>query len=621
MLQIPTFIVKKADRIWGDTIEKVAFNVNIDPASILGAIGGSYAATRVHNNIQTEKQEELASQQTLEGDHYSQVGAILSNLKIVFTPINVVYSVNNQVFDIIDAGEMTPHMRSAFMKKDANFFRDILVNKMNMEMQLAEQAFAKRLLAKNHQFKEASFVERQEYLLKVSKDEFIELEKTASDGLDRIGNISIPVNFDSLRPFSRSSDFFNPNEFQKVAGLFDYFKRNQTESLKLNQVKSQVKVGFLPDRVIFLHNGQLIQQISLLNMNEEGYEAFRNKDKNFFLNFFYNKSEEIADDIALKAKHDDLQDKEAKVEPEGQEKTADTLEEVVENTILSPYEKSSINIFEDSDVHPIVYEKILSDKYGDNWSDFELEAIIKQIELDFKVEKGIFDIPLNKISIFHTIASEKHTMFMNSFSFEKFIRAMNSKDIVFGEFQGNLTFEEIAFGLEVAKVFNGDDVFLEFHHTVAEYVSEELFRDNIRFVSDQVFDETNLFEKDFFDSVNGLLMRKWKEKDTQSMTDENERQEKKRLTEMITTISDNVLKEYVEEIDIADVFRSTTQLINKYQYLSNIKPDMRKSVESIVTETVVRHIGLAFFLEGKRQELKTTLAMIEEKGVKSDGNA
>ena len=608
MLKIANYTMKEASRVYGDLAEKVAFDVNIDPVSIISAFTGGYAANRTFDKIQDKKNQELAKQKTLENDYYSQIESILSNLKIVFTPINVIFNVNGQVFEIIRADEMTPHMKNAFLNKDAAYFRDILVNKMSMEMQLAEQAFAKRLLAMNGQSKQAGFLDSQEFILGLEESEFNSFEKVAFEGVS--GNLSLPVSFDSLRPFEQSEDFFNPSVFQKVAGLFDYFKRDQVDELKLKDMKKDIQVGFLPDRVLFLHQGQLVEQLSLLNMNEEGYEAFRKRDKEFFLDFFVNKSKEIAQSITAEPTV------EKQASEEETEKAAASLEDVLEDVDFDPLERSEFKLFEDNDIHPVAYSKILADRYGVNWGRHELEALLKQIEVDFNLEKGINDIPLNKVACIHSLAAPEHTMFMTSFTFEKFARTMNNKDVRFNEFESNLTFSEIMFAMEMARTFNGDDVFLEFHQLVIEYISEELFLDGIRFVSDQIYDETDPEELDFYKRVNGLLMRKWKEYDANGLTAGSEREQRKRVTELIVYLSDTILKNYADEIDLHRMYDSARNILNNYKMLSAVPESDTTMVRNLVVDGVVRHIQTAVFLEAKEAELAQTLANLEGSGVK-----
>lgn len=616
MLKLANVQIKEGGHVWGDMAEKVAFDVAVEPANILGAVAGGYAATRIQQNAENKVNQANAAKKTLENDYYGQVNNLLSDLKIVFTPINVVYSVNGQVFEIIKTSEMNSYMRNAFLKKDGEFFKKLLLNKMNMEMQLAEQVFAQRLLMQNGNMKEATFLDNQVHLMKVASEDFEKMASDATKGLDGV-TLTLPVNFDSLRPFSQSSLFFNDNEFSKVAGIFDYFSNSPYESVDLKELKAQVKVGFLPDRVVFLHNGQLLDQLSAMHMNEKGYEAFRKQDKEFFYKFFNKEATKISDQVKNQPElfpHETEEGEEQQAADEDDliQKEADSLEEVVENLELASTVPDVINLFTDPDIHPMVYDKILTKKYGKNWKNYEVAALFKQIEVDYNLTDGLGDNPLDKLSMIYAVASEESSVFLTSFSFEKFLRAMNDKVILFEEFQGNLEFDEILFGIEMAKIFRDDDVFLEFHYTLAEYVSEELYKDGIRVVSDQVFDENNEDEKDFYDRVNTLLMRKWKETDAHSLEDETEITRSHRRTEAIADITEKMLAEHAERIDLANPFLSAQQIFEEEQFFQG---ERAVAVKRAVADGVVRHIGAAIFLEVRKEEAQATLVKLEEKGV------
>lgn len=651
MIKIPTFKTSEASRVYGDYgAEKVAFNLNIDPASVLGSIAGGYTANHIYNKKQEAHNQQQMSERKIENNAYAQVESILRDLKIVFTPINVVFSVNGQVFEIIKAEEMTPHMKQAFLQKDGNYFRDVLMNKINMEIQLAEQAFAQRLLAANgygQQTKTASYASKQDLLSKIAEEEFEGMVKTASTGIEGIKSLSFSPSFDTLRPFSKSEWFFNRNEMDKVASIFGMRDSDRTDEINLDRLNNEVNVGFLPDRVVYLWNGQLIEQMSLLNMNSEGYEAFQKKDKQFFIDFFRNHTanlsaqlqKEPAPDISKEAgvvtekRLEDLGDSaedpeevdetendefEEESDDEDTEKEAASLEGIVDDLVEEEFpvvERVTIDPFRDPDIHPVAYDAILAGKYGTTWARHELESIIKQIELDFNVEKGLTDNVLNKIAVLHAVAPEEHSMYLAPLTFEKFIRGMNSKSVLFDEFQGNISFEEILFGIEVAKAYDGDEVFLQFHDNIAPYIAEELMQENIRFVSTQVFDESNPSEKSFYDSVNGFLLRKWKERDAQGIIGKEEVDRRHVTSIQIVEIADEVIKLYADEIEVSDPYTSVDSIISTYDLLASVEPEFKTGVKNAVKENVATHLMAAIFVEYKHQELEYTLNKLQEEGV------
>ena len=593
MIKIPIYQIKEAGRAYAVAaeMEKEAFNINIDPGAVLGALAGGYAATSHYRKGQEEEQANEQAKRTIEGDVYSQVESVLRDLKIVFTPINVVYSVNGQIFEIIQADEMTADMKAAFVQRDAAYYRNLLVNKINMELQLAQQAFAQRLLtAGGQQMKEASYMSRQDYLVKVADEEFDGMLKQASQGLDGV-QLEIEVSFDSLRPFTDSNVFFRKSAFEKVAGIFDVFSHDQSETIDLGRFQKEINVGFLPDRVVFLWNGQMIDQLSLLKMNEAGYEAFRRKDKEFFVTLFRDHSKVLENSLKQDVQGQSMSpsttpppsppepmDMEEDEEDLGVDKQADSLEDIIEELVEDEFparERESLSPFTDTDIHPIVYDAILDERYGNDWVERDFEALLKQIEIDFELREGIAGNPFNKMLLLHTIASDEHALFQAPLTFEKFLRGMNDKPINFERFEGNVSFEEIMFGLEVAKNYEGEEVFYQFDDSIAEYVSEELYQQGIRVVSDQLYDETNPSEQQFFKSVNGYLLRKWKETDAQGLLEDDEIDRQHVMATQIVDIAQEILRDEAQKIDVHNPYVSVESLAQSKVCLLYTSPSPR----------------------------------------------
>lgn len=630
MIKISSFLVNdRATRVYADFVEKVAFPIGTDAGLIMGSIAAGLTVNHLAKKSK-EQQENVQPTNSLQNGTYSQIENILRDLKIVFTPISVIYSVNGQVFEIISADEMNAYMKQAFIQKDANYYRDLLINKINMETQLAEQAFAQRLLTANgatDQQKQANFLEKQEYLIKLSEEECDTLVKKASQGLEGV-KVTLDPSFESLRPFHQSITFCNPKEMEKVAGIFELFHDDNVQDVGVHQLNSQVNVGFLPDRVVYLWNGQLIDQLTVLHMNEQGFEAFRNRDKQFFIDLFKQYTKEVSEGIQespLEPNHiEPTEDKTREASEsdllERLEKTAEGFEDISDNFFKDSapvIERDHIDLFEDPDIHPIVYDKVLSHKYGVTWYRHEMEAIMKQIEEDFQLSKGIEENPLNKISIIHAISHPDHAMFTSPFTFEKYMRGINSKSVLFEDFQGNLSFEEIMFGLELAKLYNGDEVFFEFHSNVAAYVAEEIMNDGVgvRFVSSVLYDETNPSENDFFRTVNSFLMRKWKEEDALGYRDDEEIRNRHTLAEQIVEIADDILKHYSSTLDVMDPYSSTRAVLQNENLLDAVSPQDRESVGNMVVLNVVAHIVTSVFLDYKREEYEHSISLLQEEGV------
>ena len=87
--------------------------------------------------------------------------------------------------------------------------------------------------------------------------------------------------------------------------------------------------------------------------------------------------------------------------------------------------------------------------------------------------------------------------------------------------------------------------------TVRDFDSRrELMEMGVRMVSEQLYDEDNPAEQQFFRSVNGYLLRKWKERDTQGMEDDEGIEIRENAAVAIVDIAEDinekleVIKEY-----------------------------------------------------------------------------
>lgn len=642
MIHLDKVEVKEASRVWADFVEKQAFELNVNGTDVLGALAGTFAGMKAHDHFKNKRDPQMAAQfdnatrsKKLEGTNYENIQTILQGLKIVFTPINVVFSVNGQVFEIIKSTEMSPEMKERFLVKDGEYFKQLLVNKMNMELQMAEQIFARKLLQPHlpDELKEATFTAA--LMEKVSKEgiEVVSLEKTASVTL----SIPLPVSFDSIRPFEKLSFWFGKEEDKGP-------KESAIESFSADDMHNKVKVAFLPDRVVFVLNGNLVEQMTVMQMNEEGYAAFQKKDSEFFLTFFHNEAkkineaifQDVSGSVAQKESIDKQADEDDDKEPDDKDieedekesdddekesddddeddidKEAASLEEVIASMDKAWIEdlavsRDVIEPFYDADIHPIVYDIMLDKKINKSWHKLELEAALKEIEVTYELTESIGDRALDKIAMLHAIQNEEHSVFDTAFSFEKFLRAMNSKSVLITTFEGGMEFEEIIFALDIAKSVCGSNVFAGFGRNIAPYVAEELFQDNIRFVSDQVYDELNASERDFWNEVNSFLMRKWKERDCYGL---ESTAEVKRRSEQIVEIGNRVLSTYAEYLDIESPYESTRETINQFSLLQGIEETV--GVEQAVVQTTSRHLICALFLEVKREEARQTVERLVE---------
>lgn len=536
MYEIPSLEVKEASRVFGEValLDKKAFDVSIDPANVLGALTGGYVAKRHYDKQVLDQQaRQMRRQERQEGlgiedDAFSQMQQLVQHLKIVFTPINVIYSVNNQTFEIIRTEEMTPMMKQAFREKDSAFFRDLLINKMNMELQLVQHALAQNVLKQK-----GGFQQMAQALDALDEDTFEKQASVVKAATAHVGEITYSLNLDSIRPFTHHEFFTDKRRFEKVASMFDH------DVLNAQDLKGKVDVGFLPDRVVYLLNGQMIEQLPLVAMNMEGIEAFRARDRRFFEQFYqtFTQQQEVSD----------LQEAMPKQASDMQEVVAENLDNVLAITPI----RSKFRFFEDADIHPLVYHKVFETRYP-NWQEQSLEALITQIENDFKT--SVSQIVFDKIAFLRTILNPEQSIFMSDFTYEKFVRAMNGKVVDFTQMQGGIELADLSFANDIAAILTDGENFLAFDNSLIEYTVNQITDEGVRSMSPLVYVADTEDETNYYRLINGLLDRVWSEADQDE--DETFRQSIGRYC--YTFVHDES-----EHIDLYDVEGSIDALLPK----------------------------------------------------------
>lgn len=536
MIEIKEFVVKDGSRVYGEVahLDKKAFEVNIDPANVIGAMTGGYVAKRHYDKQQLKNQElerrrDMIKPQGLAEQAEPQMRQMIQELKIVFTPINVVYLVNGTTVEIIRTNEMTQKMQAAFLRKDANYFRDLLLNKMNMEIQLVQQAMMQSMLASKGIPKQASQWNLKEVFDQFSEEQFLSYGQRMSEKLAG-ETIDIPVNLEGLRPFSNHDFFGDEGQMTKVAALFDMQVFNASD------LEHKLNVGFLPDRVTFLVDGQMVEQLPLLSMNEEGVTAFKIRDKAFFKRFYL----------------DTARAQEAQFAAQTFDKQAANLNEVVESIAeetlrLRPL-TPTYSYFEDADIHPLLYVKIFDKRYP-SWREQSLEALVSQIEDDFDTE--VSQVAFDKIAMIKTLSNPDHSLFMSDFTYEKMVRAFAGKVVDFTIPQGNVDLGEILFSNDLASVLTDGENFIAFDDAIIEYTVNQVTDEGVRFILPMVFEDEDDHESEatYYKLVNGMLARVWKEGEDDGTHD------------LIVRDSTTILEEYAEHIDPYDVEESLSRLV------------------------------------------------------------
>lgn len=600
MIEFKSPIVKEADRIYGEFTEKVAVDLSVALPALVGSITGGITSKKLADKRLEEGMGGLRmpNRSKLDGDYYADMSRLLEDLTVTFTPINTIFNLDGQVFEIIGIKEMNDEMIKAHRRRDGDYFMKLLVNKMNMELQMAERHFARQMLVARDLHKEAS-----------ENKGFVELlEKTASTDelenlLERVAStdeaMPLDLTFDSVRPFDQHGDFFG---VEKVASLGRSF-----ESLSMNDLDKGLEIGFLPDRVLFTYRGMLIEQISVMHMNEEGYDAFRRRDRQFFKQFFNEYSKEVEREALEKSASTKEVEVVVKDRFENPEffKTAATLGDMREGApwgeILTQ-DKESVEIFVDPDTHPMVYDLFFDYKIGGDWHELEIEAILKQVEDEHLGGEAISDAVLNKIMLIHAVQGEDSAVLVTPFTFEKFVRGLNGKPVDISIVEENIEYEEILFALDVAESICERNIFAELTEDVENYVADQLFKDDVRFVPTSIFlEDDNAFKQDFWMNVNGMLTRKWKDKDSHGLFDV-ESSATRDISEWIGAAIEQILERNAELLDFERPYESSRIVTSAYFENELDQFTQKTAIENIISSSIARQVIAVMFLEIKKQE-------------------
>lgn len=466
-------------------LDKSAFNINMASGPLIGALTGALVASRKAKQDIFKHQMEQNNNQNINGNYYSQVSNIASGLKVVFTPFGISYLVksNNRDTNIenIETEEMNEEMYGAWQRKDENYFKNLLLNKMHSDIQLVEQHFAKNFIEnQEHMTNQINKQASDEDFDNISDFELIEkianiknlyskqsslTEKIAEmlyDIMDDNSTYSISLGLD--KPISKYAGLGIPLEFLGFGDNSSDYKKYSNPSFLI----SKIKVGFMPDRVIYSVDNKVITTLLAMHMDENSFCHFEKQDKNYFEGLFKYEAQK------------------------GYQRSNGQIPPNINFEKKASYEGIS-QIFNRADIHPVIYFLLLTRKYSATWMAWDCEALIKILETDFNLINGISDIPLNKILSIQ-LANNSDSVYTQHHAFEKIIRAFNNKSIDFFENEVNdMTMEDLAFGISILEqVTPHQDIFMNFTQNVFEHMVEILLADE-----NKVFIPISLTDTDY----------------------------------------------------------------------------------------------------------------------------
>ena len=434
-------------------------------------------------------------------DYYTQIYNIEKNMKPTFSPFGVLYMMNfkgrNITLDNIDTSEMNPEMKKAWAEHDEGYYKRLFMNKIVSEVQLVEQMFAKRMVqnfdSMNQRFgvKQASYngdniVDMLDGMCRIkdiytedNKSRIIEVLSSSINVPDEVVQIECKLN----RPIDKYAGVMNKAlDFLTMDSSTKQLK-SIARDLANTKNLSEAEVEFLPDRVVFIKNNIVITQLPTMQMNEIGYEHFREKDTNYFKQeFLKNMSRNVAE---IRSINSNAMNKKAV--------------ELIKRE----------DIFGRSDIDPKVYFLLLNKELGAEWLTYDPEVLVAEIEDHFHLDKAIVDVALNKSFTIQMI-NRSTEPYRNALVFEKCIRAFSDKSVEFDEWQLNIESKELMYSLmRMNDLTEFDNISDNFSHEIVEYMATILYNNGIRNLIDTTGDVRNSLTDDFYEMVNAELLEKW----------------------------------------------------------------------------------------------------------------
>ena len=495
-----------------DLISKNAFVFDIGTPAILGAVGGGAMAYEGYKEGYDKKLKELDEKTNMDigKDYYSQVKNVMSDLAIVFTPLGVLYSVKGLIVDQLETGQMDQGTLDAWKERNKDYFKNILYNKIHLQVQMAEQMFADRLIQKHiqasNQFQKKSSDQWDDWgdeqdITKLSYQEFegglaslnSYMEKTSGlkerkylDYLtDECGSDTLTIDMKVPRPLEKVA--FLGAGLLSTLGLLG--PKNSATELRdhvheQGYMRANLKVLFMPDRVIYVVDNVVITQLSLFQMNEKAYDRFTKNDTPYFRDYFFNQY------LAGKGM--------------AQEPTSTSAMAMAKVASASDIG----TLFTQPDIDPLIYYYTLNARFGSEWIGWDPHVLLKEVEEEFELDL-VADVPMNKIWFVQMFARQDTATLSDFHIFEKMVRTFNDKGFDFLAREVSLDIGDLVNALRIVDaILPGHDVFGEFSGVTIDYIVDALFDEECKVCYPMRISKSK-DESLFFELINSELLDKW----------------------------------------------------------------------------------------------------------------
>lgn len=592
----------------------------ITPGGVIGTMTGVALGMATNKAVRTLGNNNIPVivNKDLSRDYIAQTNNLVKTMDVIFSPLGVtiVYKDNgkNVPIDMVSVDNMTREMYSAWQHRDKDFFKNIVSAKMFADLHLAERIYASKLIDKTLGFERMCMKKANENsdvsMLDFDIDEHFscELVKHAEHISNVISKDIYPVDIiesiayeanDECESYlietnasMSSEDTFELNE--KIAGIFSFSSKDDVRHLQKiladpSSLSNKAIVSFLPDRVIFSYEGVLIDTLLAMDMNTDTFEHFKKKDKSHFKNLL--KENSIIGLSRMNghspAPENIFNEKKASVEDRGV-------------------------VFTRTDIHPVVYHAILTDKFGTEWIEFDAEALIKMIEDEWSVDE-IEVVALHKILSIHA-ANNGDNVFRSPHAFEKIIRSFAEKPIDFMKKEsGDISMANLAFCIDVLdRVTPKTDLYAELDSSIYDYIAGIMAKTECYyfdptfiigspmepvFKSILNFSATNVINADMLSESNGDLFVE------KEVRDNNEK-----IRDIVTAILPSVRTQFsVKKIPANELEGFVLNMCNKI--------NVDKSIRNIVFNQVALNIAIDDYLIAKEDILKEQIMFFEIKGV------